>query len=412
MLHTLNIGNPGPAPTRAIEVVSPPGSCIQKVSVAGQSSAPLIVMRRFDRWAAIVFDRNVPSASQDPLRIHIDSTSAIAPDWRLVQSSPAIGPWDSDPNARVSLAPPVAWMTIAELEARSMEHAPTPSEAAWARYFRELDLKTNPTLLHERGRATGCPRPQPFESLVKVMAGLLLERLHARVTGGQMPPAPPTCETVLLSALQLHLLEKHIGGRNRPDWASLVARAFASFASGRLLLDIRAARSAAAEHARSRSSNGGPNSAFVFLFAEFAAAAIDSDVDAEVWSKLLPRLVTAAEIYVRCYGELSNGSIVARRLGEYSDMPVRSMPPDELERLLAQHSDESANDAKLRLNGLARASLLPNGWSDGGAYVHHPDGCWFSGGTVEFPCQQAQVLARAPQTVDREDSEPGRADNP
>lgn len=412
MVHTINVDNPGPAPTRAIEILSEPDSCITRISIVEQPAVAQVVMRRFERWCAVILDRNVPGAAQDPIRIEVDSTSQNAPSWGLVVDSPAIGAWNSGLPIEIPHSTPVPWTTLATLEARSMAYASSPGEEVWARYFRELDLKTNPTLLQERGRATGCPRPQPFESLVKVIAGLLIERLHARVTGVPMPAAPPTCESVLLSALQLHLLETHIGGRNSPDWASLVASVFASFASGRLLLDIRAARNAAAERARSRSSNGGPNSAFVFLFAEFAVAAIDSGVDAEAWSELLSGFVTAAEIYVRCYGQLSNGGIMARRLGEYSDLPARSMSTNELNSLLAQHSGESVDEAKRRLSDLARESLLANDWSDGGTYVHHPDGCWFDGGSVEFPRPQARVSVRAPQTAVRSDSDPARTDIP
>lgn len=412
MVHTLLVSNPGPAPTRTVEIVSEPDSCITKISIVDQPAVALVVMRRFDRWCAAILDRNVPGVAMGPIRIEVESTSQTVPGWSLVTDSPAIGAWSAGIPVEVPLSLPVPWTTLATLEARSMAHAPSPVEEIWARYFRELDLKTNSTLLQERGRATGCPRPKPFESLVKAMAGLLLDRLHSRVTGDPMPAVPPMCETVLLSALQLHLLEKHIGRGDSSGWAALVTRVFANFASGRLLLDIRAAKSAAAERARSRSSNGGPNSAFFFLFAEFAVAAIDSGVDAEVWYRLLPGLVTAAEVYVRCYGELSNGGIVARRLGEYSDLPARFMSTDELESLLAQYSVDSVIDAKSRLSRLARASLLASDWSDGGTFVHHPDECWFDGGTVEFPCKQSRVSSRASQVPSRDNSDSVRVDNP
>jgi len=191
---------------------------------------------------------------------------------------------------------------------------------------------------------------------------------------------------VLLSALQLDLLTRYFGRPGDQSFGSRVGRAFASFAAAHFLLDVRAARKTEAERARSRSSNGGPNSAFVFLFAEFATAAIEASVDAAVWSELLSGLVTAAEVYVRCYGDQINGRALPRVLGQYSDQPSRSIHPDDIERLLNRYTGEGTDGTARRLTATAKAALLAEGWSNGGGIVRHPDGCWFDGASVEFSC--------------------------
>lgn len=384
MNHTLDIRNASIAPAVAIEIVSEPGASIRRISIVGQPVAPLVVMRRFHRWCGVVLDGFVPGVGENPLPLCVETTSSAAPGWCVVHDSPEHGAWEPQTLLEPPIPRPVAWMTLATLEARSILCAPTAEEETWARYFRELDLKTNPVLLQERGRATGCPRFQPFESLVGAIGGELMERLHARVAGTPMPPFPPRCELVLLSALQVDLLARYFGHAEGRDCGSRIARVFASFAAAGLLLDVRAARHAEAERARSRSSNGGPNSAFVFLFAEFAAAAIEAQVDAAVWSRLLPSLVTAAEIYLWCYGDRNGGRAVPREVGWYSDQPHRSVEPEELDRLLARYTGEGVDGAMRRLTATAKAALLAEGWSNGGGVIRHPDGCWFDGGSVEF----------------------------
>ncbi|MFG0293726.1 MAG: hypothetical protein ACF8MJ_11335 [Phycisphaerales bacterium JB050] len=103
-----------------------------------------------------------------------------------------------------------------------------------------------------------------------------------------------------VSQLQLSIIDLFY-----PTWRtdgverSGLAQAFEWFASGELL--VRMYPSAARN--TYNITDGAPSGPFIFMFAEFAMMAIDHDIDAHAWAKLLPLLSSIQEIYWHAFGE-------------------------------------------------------------------------------------------------------------
>jgi hypothetical protein len=72
-------------------------------------------------------------------------------------------------------------------------------------------------------------------------------------------------------------------------------------------------------------STGGPNSALVFCFAEFAFLAIELGIDAERWARLLPLLIAVQEVYSLAFNEMKDDRIVPRAGVDFSKKPLRAV---------------------------------------------------------------------------------------
>lgn len=97
-----------------------------------------------------------------------------------------------------------------------------------------------------------------------------------------------------LSSLQLDLFRDHylIENSDRLNYDS-IQWCFLAFANGELR------NPATPDDARTRP--GEPDGSFFFLFAEFAAAAIECGFDAEIWAELFKTFVKAQEVFVDVY---------------------------------------------------------------------------------------------------------------
>lgn len=308
---------------------------------------PASVLARFGAWACVVTARPFPSLPHEaPLTITLtldrdapvsaglvsDSGFDCPADGALVRG-PAGTPVEPGQDGPCSEPP---WRTLERLEDLSL--GPCPFPRAGPAYFLALDRRTNPALLRRRPGS-------PASMLIDPAARVLVRRLLARAAGA--PPEPMEAPTVAyLSRLQRDLVLETFG----PAFPAPLLEAFARFGSGELVLEV------ARDDARitPRLSNGGPNGAFVFLFAEFALAALELGIDADFWPAALPAMLAAAEHYHECYGLRDGDRHVAIPFADYRDRRQRDILPAPRERILAECARlTDPRDAARRLADLA-----------------------------------------------------------
>ena len=147
-----------------------------------------------------------------------------------------------------------------------------------AQFFLALDFATNTVLL---------PRRHVDLGPIKTVQAFLIERLFWRLGEPGLPSTPPT-EVSHLSRLQSDIVTTHYSKGGSFDFASF-EHDFVSFALGHL-------------QCGEGQWNARPNSAFFFLFAEFAFAAIEVGVpEASLWADLAPVFVRAQILYTRVF---------------------------------------------------------------------------------------------------------------
>lgn len=261
----------------------------------------------------------------------------------------------------VALTTPVLSRIYQEIEFDSFR-AGNEHQRRAARYFRDLDVETNPFLFSKAGGR--CIRPEPCagpalafmgstallnssaeaerafrEELIgrpgHGMVGMLWERIKRRHSdAGDVPEnVASRARIAYLSALQLDVLNDHFGDRGLDE----IADCYARFACGELYLSTLSG--VIDSDNPPRVSNGAPNSALAFCFAEFAFLAIEMGIDAKQWKRLLPTLVAVQEIYPLSCGDLDqHGRVVpihAYRYGErYAFRPIDT---SQREEIIARH---------------------------------------------------------------------------
>lgn len=253
---------------------------------------------------------------------------------------------------------------------RSAPPAPKPAAPADAvargkKFFRDLDLRSNPD----------CSLPAYYQQATFAVA--VSERLKQRVMAraralGQGLPVPTSLpyqlrDLKIFSPVQLGLYRAIWGPQFERDAVALaeIGAAFESFASGRFF-------------SGALQPNGHPNSAFYFLFAEFAFAILDSSemaADHRPWRALLPALVGTQPIFCEAYkpdvegpwgwSDWRTGSAgafhvvtdaeIARLRGEYAVLVAGLEVPETSEAAVQRLREAAARNA---CDALAR-ELLP-----------------------------------------------------
>jgi hypothetical protein len=295
-----------------------------------------ISMNRFLRWGGLFF-RSPPGSP-------VSAAITVQGDDLIEGSDPLFMP-DPAEFAGALLAGASNELTgeIAEQLERNSWRACDVAQRLATRYFQDLDTETNPRLFgDDDGRR--CIRPErcadrgALEStIVKPLSldgsvlslekqfraaliqeeelsvgSLLWSRLERRAygTGQVRSDIASRSRIAYLSALQLEVLNDHFGDQSR----AAVARSYEMFACGDLQLKMLTP----ADYSEIRClSNGAPNSALAFCFAEFAFLAIEMGIDAKQWKRHLPALVAVQEIYPLAYGDL------------YDDGQVRPIDADQ-----------------------------------------------------------------------------------
>lgn len=287
---------------------------------------PASVLARFGAWACVVTAHPFPSSSAEaPLTVTLTLDHDVPVEARLVSDSgfdfPAEGALvDGPEGARPEPAAPrpeaPPWRTLERLEDLSLDACPFPREGPV--YFAALDRRSNPSLLRRRPGS-------PASMIVDPVARALVGRVLARAAGAR--PGPVEAPMVAyLSRMQRDLVLGTFG----PAFEGPLLEAFSRFGAGELALEVLR------DDARITPciSNGGPNGAFVILFAEFALAALEHGIDADFWPAALPALVAAAEFYHECHGVRDGDRPVAIPFADYRDRRLRGVSPARSKQIL------------------------------------------------------------------------------
>lgn len=281
---------------------------------------------------------------------------SIRPSLQLVLevSSPALTgasistrPWPCAEHCNLE-APRLAYQDFADQLGKDLENKA-------ARFFLEFDAATNPYLFERAPQSVTqqdargvLPLPlfdQAVRSaLVEKAAGILIRRTQLRgrvaakvaaeglaATGGSAIPAPADLKRIrftqehagvdqtlsvpevrFLSALQMEMITRHFPGTTGElaDFDA-VADAFRQFASGNLRRKrpepVKQKQAPPRADSRLSKWNGEPDSAKLFLFAEFALLALETleaagDADAQkFWTRMLPIFEEIQTIYAVSY---------------------------------------------------------------------------------------------------------------
>jgi hypothetical protein len=196
-------------------------------------------------------------------------------------------------------------------------------------YFCDLDHRTDRDLL-----AASADDPDASELMRAslFLASLLGRRIVARARlfcpehGACLPRelrSAPIEFVRRVSRVQLECARRAFGDLTDPLKLDLIERAYEHFAAGQLrhVVDGRAVCE--------------PDSAYFFMFAEFALLAIQLDVDAQEWRGLLCGLVRAQLLYAFVYGPTGSSP---RPFGKFHQLPAEERSvPDRYLTLLRLH---------------------------------------------------------------------------
>ncbi len=263
----------------------------------------------------------------------------------LTEASISTKPWPCAEHCNLE-APRLAYQDFADQLGKDLENKA-------ARFFLEFDAATNPYLFERAPKSVTQQDAREVlplslfdqavrSALIEKAAGILIRRTQLRgrvaakvaveglpAAGGSAIPAPADLKRIrftqehagvdqplsvpevrFLSALQMEMITRHFPGTTGElaDFDA-VADAFRQFASGNLRRKRSEPVKQAAPRIDSRLSkwNGEPDSAKLFLFAEFALLALETleaagDADAQkFWTLMLPIFEEVQTIYARCY---------------------------------------------------------------------------------------------------------------
>ena len=196
-----------------------------------------------------------------------------------------------------------------------------PNSDTYRAFFCRYEVQTNPSQFS----LSGLPEweRKVRKSLIIETSGVLKNRLQARWNAPPgKPPAPEDLPRVsdpvisYLSRVQTDIMQEFFSLADGSLDISELTSAYEYFAAGRL-----------ADNDPNVISNAQPDTAFVYLFAEFAQHAIDVGIDTDVWGPLLPGLVRMQQLFaeaqspVQCFDEPkapAETPISDQRMGELS----------------------------------------------------------------------------------------------
>lgn len=180
---------------------------------------------------------------------------------------------------------------------RASAHAtPQPHLRDDRLYFCELDRCTHVRVL---GEATADAEAARLLAAIRAIAPRLEQRIVERARtfrpdhGAHLPHdlrGAPRADVELISQAQLGCARRAWGDLGVPATRERIARAYERFASGQL------------RHPLGELSVCEPDSAYYFMFAEFALLAREIDVDRADWDGLLCGLVRSQLLYAYMYG--------------------------------------------------------------------------------------------------------------
>jgi hypothetical protein len=237
-------------------------------------------------------------------------------------------------------------------------------------FFADYDKNTHFSLLQH---LSPTERQKRMDTLIP--AGTLLRaRVIARCRAACRKQVPgvgaldlsPKTQVSDLSKLQLAIYHEHFGDKTKSatfDLAAFDLRAFNDammrFANGNLSIKVF-------EEGFTQAWGCQPDSAFAFSFAEFAFMAIESKVDAPIWTTLLPVFVALQGVYYTVYTPVD-----AEPPFEFLDYGLRD--PDTLQQFsleqlaarLADHTGKDVTELARRAGKNAFAAFPANAMKNG-----------------------------------------------
>jgi len=186
---------------------------------------------------------------------------------------------------------------IFERRAAAIRRVEDPVVRSYMEFFYDYDRATYIPLFSklpesELSQAERERRIKAIRWMLFVLETRLITRCREARLGRVPSPADlavSECDdTGYISSLQLRIYRKHFGD---PVDLTRFADAFLRFANGELQVTEPEGK-----------WNGEPDSAYAFLFAEFATMAIDQEIDDDAaWRALLPALVAMQPLFTRVY---------------------------------------------------------------------------------------------------------------
>ena len=153
-------------------------------------------------------------------------------------------------------------------------------------FFLDYDVATNPNFLSDAGDIE-------LAEAVQGAHGVLRLRVVGRAVNPSAQPTDALERALLtrLSDIQLQVIRRHFPGAQAGIDVGRFDEAFIAFATSQLVPEI-----AVTDH-----WNGRPDSAFYFMFAEFAIHAIESHESEAEWAALLPTFMRCQDLYTEVF---------------------------------------------------------------------------------------------------------------
>lgn len=222
-----------------------------------------------------------------------------------------------------------------------------PANRAARLFFLDLNCETNPAIMPAMlPPAVMTARMGAMDRAMAALCCRLARRRSGRV-GVDRADVPPPDALAAVDDVLVGLLRRHFPGAANGVDVDAVRLAFERFAAGHW--------SNVEQRAGFPLSNGLPNSALIFLFAEFAdVAQTRSAADRELWTALFPVFVDMLGIYrAACTPS-------RRAFGSYDIKCHRVLDEDSLTAVRAALPSTSMTAAQV-LNGLV-AEAFSDGW--------------------------------------------------
>lgn len=299
------------------------------------STVDSIFVHRFGTAGVVLFDRADDLAT--PVTITVQTGSSTPP---LCEAIPADDEFDGHASYNV----------LRRAERFTLDSAPTRLHRRAAAFYHALDLKTNAEVRRRR----------PQEKVPDDKLGdTVYERTAARLTS---PRKLPDLNAEMMGGadrMLRELLLDHFPDHSSPALAAAAARAHTLFASGELL-HIASTDNAYVDVVK-RLSNGGPNSAFLFAFPEFALWAIHHTKSGGYWESILPGLISACEAFLLCYGTIEGGRLKPERAATYEGYPYNYLHRDLFDQIVSSYQGKSPEQLDELLTCLIQAAFTDMG---------------------------------------------------
>jgi len=359
--HVLRLHTAG-GTSRVVAVRAPADVAILSLEITSGENP--IFFERFGRWAAVC----LPDGEiwPDPVECIVECNRADSVHQVFVRDCPG--------NPQHHGATDLPWHRLQAIEQSALRNAPDAETQLGASLFYSLDLDSHPDLMRERRPM--CTGGNESEEHITAAMNAINARLGERQQGADNPQ-PLADEIIMMFALPFQSMLRESVGSDAP--ASVRARLLktcGAFGAGAWALRLglnqpdRMGARYIGESLRRRFSNGSPNGAFVFAFAELALAALDaaphnSFIDAMLWEAALPGLVRAAENYLLCYAPRDEAGHVCCFAYDYPSIhtdrsvPDRGLNQDALQELDRQYATMDVHNAKTRLRLMLQSAFGP-----------------------------------------------------